>query len=525
MTITIRALFLQRALVRVLVLVLALAWLVVVSESLVVAGATKATTSATISDASASTSTSRYTFRSETWDYRSKHDIGYEVATTTATTTTTTTEPILLLNGFGVGSFHQHRLVETLLNPNPSENENVHPNAKPPNEDDKTETERTLPPITTVYCLDYLGQGRSWPRDCRDGMGGNENGLQYSANTWCEQVIDFLDTIVIPSWQQQQQEQNQDDNNDNNTHKQQQQRCKVHLVGNSVGGHLAAHVALRRPDLVASLCLLNPTPVWGSKLPGWNGYLPAPPIPKAIGRYLFDRIRDLTTIDKFLGSVYSGSAAYSDSPPLSLPHKIRAATLGDGGHAAFASILWSPPLVVDTDTDSNSSSDFGDCLKSLPASLDVCLIFGADDPWCKPAFAVNMLRALAERQHAHAVEHERDPATAASPRTAQQQQQQQQQQSPPIHRYIQISNAGHCPNHEAPKAVAHVIRAWTRARDRRTVALPLAGNDDDGDGKKTFVEEWSNGNGETHRQTQTLHELEAEEIPRSLVDRIVARFL
>lgn len=35
---------------------------------------------------------------------------------------------------------------------------------------------------------------------------------------------------------------------------------KVHIVGNSVGGHLAAHIANLRPDLVDTICLLNPTP-------------------------------------------------------------------------------------------------------------------------------------------------------------------------------------------------------------------------------------------------------------------------
>jgi pimeloyl-ACP methyl ester carboxylesterase len=82
------------------------------------------------------------------------------------------------------------------------------------------------------------------------------------ANRWCEQIIDFIEEIVLPS--------SQDESSKNGS------ATRVHLVGNSVGGHLAAHVAVRRPDLVASLCLLNPTPVWGSKLPGWNGHLPAP---------------------------------------------------------------------------------------------------------------------------------------------------------------------------------------------------------------------------------------------------------
>ena len=114
---------------------------------------------------------------------------------------------------------------------------------------------------------------------------------------WCNQIIDFIETIVLPSC---------------SNEKSSTSPTKVHLIGNSVGGHLAAHVAVRRPDLVASLCLLNPTPVWGSKLPGWNGHLPAPTIPKAVGRYLFDRIRDLKTIDQFLTATYSRPQAFDD---------------------------------------------------------------------------------------------------------------------------------------------------------------------------------------------------------------------
>ena len=67
-------------------------------------------------------------------------------------------EPILLLNGFGVGSFHQHRLIPHLLQSDESSNR-------------------------LVYCIDYLGQGKSWPINCEDGMGPNEKGLIYSAET------------------------------------------------------------------------------------------------------------------------------------------------------------------------------------------------------------------------------------------------------------------------------------------------------------------------------------------------------
>lgn len=117
------------------------------------------------------------------WEYKSA-DIGYEVARRVVkgqgvnndTVSTSllagdgiagtlqddTQDPILLLNGFGVGSFHQHRLIPRLL-------------------DDAVDIDGNS--ARTVYCMDYLGQGRSWPKDCQDGQSKNELGLQYSAET------------------------------------------------------------------------------------------------------------------------------------------------------------------------------------------------------------------------------------------------------------------------------------------------------------------------------------------------------
>ena len=346
------------------------------------------------------------------WDYKG-HDIGFEVSRRVTASTTNETgysfdnrdkeeDPVLLLNGFGVGSFHQHRLIPRLF-------------------DDESVDSRI------VYCVDYLGQGRSWPRDCEDGNSENEKGLIYSAETWIDQIVQFIEEIILPD----------------------HPGSKIHLVGNSVGGHLAAYVAARRPDLIQSICLLNPTPVWGLNLPGWSGHLPAPKVPKAIGRYLFDRIRDLNTIDKYLENAYSRRGAFDEE----LKHQIRGCTLGTGGHAAFASILWSPPLKFSDD------GDFQNCLSRV--QCDVLLMFGKDDPWCKPAFAKKMLGALDKREPSK------------------------------VHRYLEVENCGHCPNHEAPSAVAQAVNSWVEAADGSKSSLSLVPS-----GKQTFVEPW----GETAMQ-------------------------
>lgn len=375
----------------------------------------------------------------KSWDYRG-HSIGYEVSRRVIPSGSNETvlsfddsdkreHPILLLNGFGVGSFHQHRLIPRLLEPDDSSNSRV------------------------IYGIDYLGQGRSWPRDCDDGRSDNEKGLRYCADTWVDQIIRFMEEVILLD------------------HDTIDGPLQVHLVGNSVGGHLAAHIANRRPDLVASICLLNPTPVWGLNLPGWTGHLPAPFLPKAIGRYLFDRIRDLQTIETYLENAYARQEAFDQE----LMNQIRGCTLGTGGHAAFASILWSPPLQVSDETKGN----FQDCLARL--ECDVLLIFGKDDPWCKPAFAKKMLQALAKR----------------TPNK--------------VHRYVEVENCGHCPNHEAPQSVAKVVHKWVNAIDRSAAKLRLVDAD-----QEVIVEPW----GET-----IMREREENEIPLTWIDRLAVTFV
>ena len=352
--------------------------------------------------------------------------------------------PLVLLNGFGVGSFHQHRLIQQLyLQSNDTD-------------------ERT------IYGMDYLGQGKSWPENCQDGCGANEIGLRYCGNTWVDQIVDFLEQIVLPQ---------------HPNHK------RVQLMGNSVGGHLAVCVAAKRPDLVESLCLLNATPVWGLNLPGWSGHLPAPWIPKLVGRYLFDRIRDTTTIHQYLSNAYANAAGFDST----LIQQIRDCTEGRGGHAAFASIMWSPPisvpLVQDTKGGGGSSTmgHFDDCLRHL--KCDVLLVFGRDDPWCKPAFAKRMLQRLRDRST--------PSATGSTTQVAE--------------RYVELSRVGHCPNHEAPAAVARILSTWmdAPAGDRSVNALTLAV-------EGPVQERWG---------CTFIEEKSEAEISVSLVDRLAVAFV
>ncbi len=308
-----------------------------------------------------------------------------------------TTTKILILNGFGMGTFHQHDLMKELIR--------QHDN------DDDTTTK------LEVYAMDYLGQGSSWPVSCEDGQSLTERGLQYSAATWMEQIIQFMEQVILF---------------DTTTTTTTNNKTRVHLVGNSLGGYLATYVAATRPDLVASLILLNATPIWGLNLPGWTGHLPAPTIPKLVGRVLFDLMRSTSTIQQFLNVTYvNDPTVYHPT----LVQDIQSCTNGPGGHAAFASILWSPPLSVPIIPDQSGTSittttttNFYDCLAQVACPVLLC--YGQDDPWCKPVFAKQMLQRLQER-------HVSSWAT-----------------------YVELSNVGHCPNHEAPVATATVIHKW-----------------------------------------------------------------
>jgi len=370
------------------------------------------------------------------WMFQDKYPISYEIASANGNLVVTNDNnveiiPILLLNGFGVGSFHQHRLMRQLLLEKTKEQQD--------NNIDKKQY--------VIYGIDYLGQGNSWPTNCNDGNSQDELNLGYSADTWLDQLTEFIQEVIIPI----------------------SSNKKVHLAGNSVGGYLATILTSRHPELISSLILMNATPVWGLNLPGWDGKLPAPPLPKLVGRKLFDTIRDDDTIAWYLNEAYVHAEAfdgtYSDSfqdyetsdqttnySNEALGNKIKACTENNGGHAAFSSILWSAPaseLVKKEEVcpDPPAPADFYRTLGKLP--VDVLLLFGESDTWCTPAVAKRMHITLASRTTAG--------SSSPTARAAQ--------------RYVSLLNSGHCPNHESPTAVARVMLPWINSQDRSNVQL------------------------------------------------------
>ena len=86
---------------------------------------------------------------------------------------------------------------------------------------------------------------------------------------------------------------------------------------------------------------------------------------------------------------------------------------------------------------------------------DVLLLFGKNDPWCTPAFAKRMFQSLHQRNQEQKEKNDDNNDKA------------------PIHRYVELENVGHCPNHEAPHAVGSITSLWTSSDDRGKDVLDL----------------------------------------------------
>ena len=408
------------------------------------------------------------------WMFRNTFPISYDHynrSTTSTTessvsTSTTTTTKILLLNGFGMGTFHQHRLMNEMMTHTNHHHHHLE-----------------------LYAMDYLGQGQSWPT-----LNGptEQQGLQYSAHTWMEQIIQFIEQVMLCVMA--------DDNNNNNSNNK-EISTKVHLVGNSLGGYLATYVAATRPDLIASLILLNATPIWGLDLPGWSGHLPVPLLPKRIGHFLFDVMRATNTIQQFLNITYvNDPTVYHPT----LVHEIQSCTNGPFGHDAFASILWSPPLSIACEpmpptniATTTSTTNFYDCIEQVQCHVLLC--YGQKDPWCKPAFAKQILQRLSQQQP--------PPPGTSSPHHN-------------MYHYVELSNVGHCPNHEAPIATAMVLTKWLQQQQQQQSQWTNQENINQClfDGKQPVVVEETWG-------TTIVQERNANEIPLDWLDQIAVAML
>ena len=467
---------------------------------------TSSTNTTTTATTTTTTTTSTLELQQKKWMFQNKYPIAYEVARIISAGHATTDAsamksgdgavtmiaededevvvPILLLNGFGVGSFHQHRLMRQLLLLMLLQHDDAEYNHRQHHINHEKQQQQHQRPRRrqqlVIYGIDYLGQGESWPITCNgDGTSEDELNLGYSADVWLDQLNDFINEVVLGSSSSSSSSSSEDrpattaavTTTTTTTASSSSSHKKVHLIGNSVGGYLATILTHRHPHNIASLTLLNATPVWGLNLPGWDGRLPPPPLPKYVGGKLFEMIRDPNVINMYLQTAYVHPEAYdgtyedcfygpeglkkkeeggSENENVALGVKIRACT-EKGGHAAFASILYSAPASEwKTTTEGRQSAmrvpvDFYSTLQAVP--VDVLLLFGADDPWCTPAIAKRMHLTLSKRNDDMMTANVNDGRVIVSP----------------AQRYISLENVGHCPNHEAPRTVAKVVLPWIRA--------------------------------------------------------------
>ncbi|KAG2445634.1 hypothetical protein HXX76_000244 [Chlamydomonas incerta] len=252
--------------------------------------------------------------------------------------------PILMLHGFGVGSWHFHRNWEDLQRDH------------------------------RVWAVDLLGQGRSWPAqpvsasaaDASDDSGK----LFFSVDTWTRQLEAFLEQVVGEP---------------------------AYVAGNSLGGYLAVMLAARRPDLVKGLTLLNATPFWAFRPPresaqarSWlwraldravDGSVPVPnSLKSVIERYWWDTLRSPATISAMLQLVYADKSP--PDPPLVA--RIVEATQHPGALDAFTSIVLSP----------KGELSFDELLDRL--ACPVLLLYGKEDPWVRPLWGQRLKRRLPE---------------------------------------------------------------------------------------------------------------------------------
>lgn len=197
---------------------------------------------------------------------------------------------IVLIPGFGVGTFHYQKNMDFLVSKG-----------------------------FKVWSLDLIGQGQSWPIL-------NADGVCYSVDSWRDQISYFISDVVMEP---------------------------VHLAGNSLGGYLSIYTTYSNPNLVKSVTLMNPTPFWAffKKSKGdstflptlWNGTLPSPKFLYDIGSRYFDTLRQPITVKTMLEAVYSDKNAFDDV----LVNNIIESASHPLGQEAFTSILFAPKADVE----------------------------------------------------------------------------------------------------------------------------------------------------------------------------------
>ncbi|DBB17977.1 TPA: hypothetical protein ACH3X3_002978 [Trebouxia sp. C0006] len=239
---------------------------------------------------------------------------------------------ILLVHGFGVGSFHFEQLIQKLSS------------------------------AYQVWAVDLLGQGMSWPAEAP----APEEQLRYSIETWTDQLRDFVTQVI---------------------------QQPVYLAGNSLGGLLSAHLAATQAHLCRGVIFLNATPFWSfmphpetaprlvTAILPWNGTLPVPRLARFLVKNLWWNLLSRRRIlQSLVRNVYADKSAADDA----LVDQIIASTQHPLALDAFVSILFAPQARLSFDG------------MAAAMQCPVCMIYGREDPWVVPLWGQRLKRLLAD---------------------------------------------------------------------------------------------------------------------------------
>ncbi|XP_010547310.1 PREDICTED: pheophytinase, chloroplastic isoform X2 [Tarenaya hassleriana] len=287
------------------------------------------------------------------WEWRPKLSVHYEKAGCE----NVNSPAVLLLPGFGVGSFHYEKQLKDLGRDH------------------------------RVWAVDFLGQGLSLPSEdpthVPDEKGALEkkeafwgfgdkaeewaSQLVYSLDLWRDQVRYFVEEVIGEP---------------------------VYIAGNSLGGYVALYFAASYPDLVKGVTLLNATPFWGflpnperfpllARLFPWSGTFPLPSRVKKLTELVWQKISDPESIAEILKQVYADHSMDVDK----VFSRIVEITRHPAAAASLASIMCAPSGQL------SFTEALSRCKKN---NVPICLVYGREDPWVRPIWGFKIKKQISE---------------------------------------------------------------------------------------------------------------------------------
>ncbi|CAI5512965.1 unnamed protein product [Closterium sp. Naga37s-1] len=215
----------------------------------------------------------------------------------------------------------------------------------------------------------------------------------------------------------------------------------VFIAGNSLGGYIGAYLAASHPHLCRGLMLLNATPFWAFAP---NPAAPAPSLLARLYPFSWRGSLPVPTLARVVARRWWDSLRHPTTlrslltlvytDPSPLTPALIDSIAQPTQHPASAAAFASILFAP------KARLSFDENLSSITArALPVCIIHGRDDPWVGPMWAARAARAL------------------------------------PHAAFFELSPAGHCPHHERPQVVNYLISSWvSHVHSNFSTPLPLS---------------------------------------------------